>query len=151
MEKRRLEVGKDSIGYIKEIYSIFMWNLVSEKPINDQKIELNYERDDSIPHIQGLRVIEEEFQPKILPIFVTFIPTILALITMTIALIIFILSKELLSPKILILAFMIPSSFLLLIGVGLNYLRSKQYRKYYIDNASTIQDAKDRVNKLLKK
>lgn len=151
MEKRRLEVGKDSIGYIKEIYSIFMWNLVSEKPINDQKIELNYERDDSIPHIQGLRVIEEEFQPKILPILVTFIPTVLALLIMTVVLVIFIVNKELLSPKILILAFMLPSSLLLAIGVLLNYLRSKQYRKYYIDNALTIQEAKDRVNKLLKK
>ena len=61
MEKKRLVVKKEDRDLYVELNKIFMWNLDEENNLNERKILLNFSRDESVPHLNEIKVVEMDY------------------------------------------------------------------------------------------
>ena len=151
MEKKRLVVKKEDRDLYVELNKIFMWNLDEENNLNERKILLNFSRDESVPHLNEIKVVEMDYQVSVIPLGVALIPAYLAFILMTVVLFIFIFNREILKPLILMGCFLFPDFALLGLAVFLTYLRNKQIEKCHLNKAELLKNAKTKVDEILSK
>ena len=83
MEKRRVIISKFDKDYELKKRSIFLWNLESEKSLENDKIELIFVRDESLPKLEQIRMLEMDFGDHFIPMPLCIIPAALAFVIFT--------------------------------------------------------------------
>ena len=127
MEEKRITVESLNKDIIIAKYKLFEWRMVEEHE-HFLFTSLVFERDDQTPYHKELKELEEEYGniPNV-PFTIIFGLALLAILTITALLIVFITNRDI--AKSIWLAFIIPSGILLITAMACTFLKLKLFDK----------------------
>lgn len=151
MENKKLIVEKHDKEFVVKKMRTFLWNLDSENVLNEQKIELNFSRDDSLPYLTNIKEIEQNFKDKIIPLWLCIAPVILAFILFTTFFICFLVDKANFDKVQGFLVFFIPGGLLMILAVFLVNKRMNQMREFINNKDILLKKAQNKVEEIIQK
>lgn len=129
-------------------YLIFDWKLEKEETLENGNLKLFLSRDDSTSYHTKLVEIEENFKPKIIPLFITILPVVLSFILITIYLILYLTNKDNFSNPLMAILFYVPSSIFLFVTVILTFFRMKEMQNYVANKHDNLAKIKIEIENL---
>ena len=115
MEEKTVVTNPNNERLVLDKHELFLWKCEEKKTIGG-RIELRFSRDDTVPYIEDLRKLEEEFgEYKIRSMTPTLILPVISMILFTVFLVIFLLNKDNFNFLLYFLSLLLPA-ILCLIG-----------------------------------
>ena len=143
MKKRKFIIGKAEREKFLEVFTLLHYKVESETPRGeDLVISLIREKDD--PEVSR---IENEYIPKIIPIWTLLIPAVLVICIMTAYLIVHFGHLWEVDKFIKFLTFFIPAAVLLGVDVIIFFLRSHALTKIIKGQPELIKELNNRLKK----
>ena len=150
MEKVEIKVLNNVKEDAKKNYELFKWVLIDEK--NDLKeTTLTFQRDDQVPYYAQLVKLENKFNKVYsIPSWMFYLLIAITLVYVSVIAILW-MTKVLDLPKstiVLILA--IPTGILLLVNVGLTYLRNREMNYHINHKDDKYRKYQEKINQIVK-
>ncbi len=148
MEEKVVVTNVNNVKLVIDKHMIFKWK-IEEKNEEKGRITIRFSRDDSVPYIEELRKLENEYgEYKIGNMLLAFFCPIISIILFTVLLVLFFVTGENFNFGLYFCALGIPALVALLAAVFVMFLRFRTINK--INKEKPIKDAEyiDKVSKL---
>lgn len=123
MEEKRITVESLNKDLVIAKYKIFDWEVVEEHN-GFFFSKLKFSRDEQTPYYSELKKLETQYgEIKTVPFIAIFIPSLLAIITITALLILFIANRDI--AKAYWFIFIIPAGLCLIVAMAMTFLKLK--------------------------
>lgn len=148
MEKIEIKVLNNVKDDAIRNYQLFEWKLIEEK--NDlRETTLIFERDNSTPYYQKLVKLENQFNNVYkIPSWVSYSLIVVTLIYVTVIMILWLTHVLQMQKSYVVLLLILPSGFLLLINLLINYIRSKEMQNHINSKENKYKIYEEKIKKI---
>ena len=148
MEEKTVITNQINAQLVIDKYLIFKWKCLEKKYIGS-KIEIHFSRDDSLPYIDELRKLENEYgEYKVGTMLPTYILPGVSMVLFTVFIIIFFVNKDHFDFLPYFLSLILPALICLVLAFIFMFLRSRTIGKIEKEKPIKDQEYKDKVSKL---
>ena len=149
MEEKTVITNPNNEKLVLDKHFLFLWKC-EEKKVIGNNIELRFSRDDSVPYIEDLRKLENEFgEYKIKSMLPTIILPAIAIVLFTVFLIVFLFNRENFNFLTYFLALIVPALILIMGSVVFMVLRTRTINKIAREKPEKEREYQQKINELI--
>lgn len=149
MEEKTIITNANNEQLVLDKYLLFLWKCEEKKTFGN-RIEIRFSRDDSVPYIDELRKLENEFGEYRIG---TMLPTIIlpgvSIVLFTVFLIFYLFNKDNFNFPLFFFTILLPALLCLLVAMVFMILRTITISKINKEKPLKEQEYRQRVNSLI--
>ena len=149
MEEKTVITNSNNEKLVLDKHFLFLWKCEEKKVIGGH-IEIRFSRDDSVPYIDELRKLENEFgEYRVGTMLPTIILPAISMILFTVFLVIFLLNRDNFNFPLYFFSIVLPALLLLLASMIFMFLRTSKINKIAREKPLKEQEYQAKIDKLI--
>ena len=149
MEEKVVITNNQNEQLVFDKYTLFLWKC-EEKKVIGNKIELRFSRDDSVPYIEELRKLENEFgEYHVGSMLPTIILPAVSIVLFTVFLIIYLVNRDNFNFPLYFLSICLPALACLLVAMVFMFLRTMTINKITKEKPLKEEEYKAKIDKII--
>lgn len=148
MEEKTVITNATNQRLVLDKHSLFEWTCVRITNIGS-KIEIKFQRDDTVPYYQELKKLEQEFgEYKIGFMLPTIICPCISIVLFTVFLILFFANRDHFDFLLYFLSILLPALLIFLVGAGTMFLRLMKFKKIETEKPLKETEYKKKIDQI---
>ena len=148
MEKLSLKVTHQQKHDAIRCHELFCWKLEKEEKLEPNVYQLEFVRE-NIPNLNRIKVLENQFfRASNIPLWLLIVIPVIAIIYITLMFVLIQTKTIKASQLVKSILISVPTAVLLVISMGLTYLRNKQTTKYIAHHDERVIEYEAKVKEL---
>ena len=149
MEEKTVITNSNNEKLVLDKHFLFLWKC-EEKKVVGGHIEIRFSRDDSVPYIDELRKLENEFgEYRVGTMLPTIILPAISMVLFTVFLVIFLLNRDNFNFPLYFFSIVLPALLLLLASMIFMFLRTSKINKIAREKPLKEQEYQAKIDKLI--
>ena len=149
MEEKTVITNSMNEQLVFDKHTLFLWKC-EEKKVVGKNIEFRFSRDDSLPYIEEIRKLENEFgEYHVGSMLPTIVLPAISIVLFTVFLIIYLFNKDNFNFSLYFFSILLPALFFLLVAMVLMFLRTNKINKITREKPLKEQEYKAKIDKII--